>query len=164
MSPVPTGRLSRTDTGLDLILTRVFQAPVEDVWASVTDPERTARWFGPWRGEGATGGTVQVQMAFEEERPWYDLRIEVCDPPRRLAVTMTDEWGVWRVEFLLSTVDGGTELRFIQHLDTDEGLADIGPGWEYYLDMLVASRSDAPRPDFDDYHPAMKSYFAELSP
>lgn len=158
MSPVPTGRLSRTDTGLDLILTRVLPAPVEDVWASVTDPERTARWFGPWRGEGGSGGTVQVQMAFEEERPWYDLRIEACEPPRRLAVTMIDEVGVWRVGFLLSTVDAGTELRFVQHLDTDEGLADIGPGWEYYLDMLVASRGDAPRPDFDDYHPAMKAY------
>lgn len=39
----------------------------------------------------------------------------------------------------------------------------VGPGWEYYLDMLVAARDGAPKPDFDDYYPTMKSYFAELA-
>ena len=39
MSPTPTGRLF----GNDLVLTRTFRAPVSDVWASLTDPERTVR-------------------------------------------------------------------------------------------------------------------------
>ncbi len=46
MSPTPTGRLS----GNDLVLTRTFRAPIADVWASLTDPWRTARWSGPWQG------------------------------------------------------------------------------------------------------------------
>lgn len=44
-APVPTGRL----VGNDLLLVRTFRAPIEDVWASLTNPESTARWFGPWR-------------------------------------------------------------------------------------------------------------------
>ncbi|MEO3888984.1 hypothetical protein [Nonomuraea sp. B5E05] len=41
---------------------------------------------------------------------------------------------------------------------------DVGPGWEYYLDMLVASRDGSPTPDFHDYHPAMQAYYRGLSP
>ena len=38
---------------------------------------------------------------------------------------------------------------------------EIGPGWEYYLNMLVAARDGSPEPDFDAYFPAMKPYFIE---
>ena len=69
MTPEPTGQLVPTPTGYDLILTRTYRAPVGDVWASVTEPERTARWFGPWRGEAAPGRTVEVQLVFEESAP-----------------------------------------------------------------------------------------------
>ncbi|MBG0819709.1 SRPBCC family protein [Planomonospora sp. ID91781] len=162
MSPIPTGRLFRTGTGSDLVLSRTFRASAEDVWASLTEPERTARWFGPWEGDAAPGRTVRVQMAFEEGTPWCDLRIEACDPPRRLALSMIDESGAWHLELLLAEADGSTELRLVQHLTTEDGLGETGSGWEYYLDLLVASREGGPRPDFDDYHPAMKAYFEEL--
>ncbi|WP_198958148.1 MULTISPECIES: hypothetical protein [Amycolatopsis] len=39
-----------------------------------------------------------------------------------------------------------------------EGIGEIGPGWEYYLDLLVAARTGAPRPEFTDYYPAVKPY------
>jgi hypothetical protein len=45
--PRPTGKLLRTGAGSDLILNRTFRAGIEDVWASETEPEHTARWFGP---------------------------------------------------------------------------------------------------------------------
>lgn len=163
MNRLPTGRLFHTGTGSDLVLTRTFRAPAEDVWASLTEPERTARWFGPWEGDAAPGRTIKVQMAFEDQEPWCELHIEACEPPRRLAVSMVDEAGTWRMELLLSEVDGSTELRLVHHLDTEDGVGEVGPGWEYYLDMLVAARDSSPRPDFNDYYPAMKSYFAALS-
>jgi uncharacterized protein YndB with AHSA1/START domain len=162
MTNPPTARLFPTATGGDLVLSRTFRAPVADVWASVTEPDRTARWFGPWEGDAGPGRTVKVQMAYEEQTPWCDLRIDACEPPSRLAVSMTDDSGTWRLELLLSEVDGGTELKLVQHLDSVAGIGDIGPGWEYYLDMLVAARDDAPRPSFDDYYPAMKPYFDGL--
>lgn len=163
MKPNPTGQLFRTDAGCDLVLTRTFRAPADDVWASLTEPERTARWFGPWKGDGAPGRTIEVQMAYEEGEPWCDMRIEACEPPRRLAVSMLDEYGTWRIEMLLSEAGGSTELRFVQHLEAEDGIGEVGAGWEYYLDRLVAARDDSAQPDFDDYYPAMKSYFERLS-
>ncbi|WP_326634904.1 SRPBCC family protein [Streptosporangium sp. NBC_01755] len=163
MSPTPTGRLFRTDTGSDLVLSRTFRAPAEDVWASITESDRTALWFGPWEGEAASGRTVKVQMVFEEQMPWCEMRIDACDPPRRLALSMTDESGAWRLELSLLETDGSTELRLVQHLVSEDGIGEIGPGWEYYLDMLVAAREGSPKPDFTDYYPLMKGYFDELS-
>ncbi|ONI86830.1 ATPase [Saccharothrix sp. ALI-22-I] len=163
MTPIPTGRLFRTDSGSDLVLTRTFRALADDVWASLTEPDRTARWFGPWEGEGRPGRTVKVRMVFEEQEPWVEVRIEACDPPHRLVLSMVDEAGTWRMELLLSEVDGVTELRLIHHLATEQGIGEVGPGWEYYLDMLTASRTGNPLPAFDDYYPSQKPHFESLA-
>ena len=162
MTNPPTGRLLPTADGTDLVLTRTFRASLDDVWAGVTEPERTARWFGPWEGDAAPGHTIRVQMAYEDRAPWMDMRIEACEPPHRLAASTSDEAGTMRIELLLSHADGITELRFVQHLDDTEAVGEMGAGWEYYLDMLVASRDGLPTPDFDDYYPAMKPYFEAL--
>jgi uncharacterized protein YndB with AHSA1/START domain len=155
MKPTPTGRL----VGKDLVLTRTFRAPIDDVWASVTESARTARWYGPWRGEAGPGRAIEVQLIHEEGQPWTEMTIDVCEPPRRLALSAVDDWGSWHLELELSERDGVTELRFTHHLTDTEGVADIGAGWEYYLDALVHSRDGRPMPSFADYHPAMKEYF-----
>ncbi|GIE92008.1 SRPBCC family protein [Actinoplanes regularis] len=155
MSPTPTGRLF----GNDLVLTRTFRASADDVWASVTDPERTARWFGPWQGDAAPGRTIKVQMAYEEGGPWMDMTIDACEPPRRLAISAGEEPDRWHLDLMLTERAGVTELRFTQHLTGTEGVGEVGPGWEYYLDALVASRDGQPMPDFNDYYPSMKDHF-----
>ncbi|MFJ4686574.1 SRPBCC family protein [Streptomyces sp. NPDC091377] len=162
-TPEPTGRLVPTPAGHDLILTRTYRAPVEDVWASVTESERTARWFGPWRGEPGPGRTVEVRMSFEESTNWSPLTIDACEPPHRLAVTAKDEAGDWPMELRLTETDGVTELQLIHHLTSTDLLGSTGPGWEYYLDLLTASRTGAPLPDFADYHPAQQAYFEGLA-
>ena len=155
MSPTSTGRL----LGKDLVLTRTFRAPVADVWASLTDPERTARWFGPWRGDAAPGRTIEVQMVQEESQPWMDMTIDACEPPHRLAISAGDENDRWRLDMVLTETGGVTELRFTQHLTGTDGVGEIGPGWEFYLDALVAARDGRPAPVFDDYYPALKEHF-----
>jgi uncharacterized protein YndB with AHSA1/START domain len=155
MSPTPTGRLF----GNDLVLTRTFHAPVADVWASLTDSDRTARWFGPWKGDAAPGSTIQVQMVQEESQPWMDMTIDACEPPRRLALSSVSEHGSWHLDMQLAESDGVTELRFTQHMADTDGVGEIGPGWEFYLDALVASRDGQPPPQFDDYYPSMKQHF-----
>ncbi|MFK3978817.1 SRPBCC family protein [Micromonospora sp. NPDC050397] len=155
MSPTPTGRVF----GNDLVLTRTFRAPIADVWASLTDPGRTARWFGPWEGDAGPGRTIKVQLVQEEGEPWTDMTIDACEPPRRLAVSAVDEHGSWLLDLVLVEDAGVTELRFTQHLTETERVGDTGPGWEYYLDLLVASRDGQPAPKFDDYYPAMKEYY-----
>jgi len=160
MSPTPTGRLS----GKDLVLTRTFRAPVADVWASVTDPERTARWYGPWKGDAAPGRTIEIQMVHEEGRPWTEMTIDACEPPRRLALSAVNDYGSWHLELELTESDGVTELRFTHHLTDTDGVGDFGAGWEYYLDGLVAAREGRPMPRFDDYYPSMKEYFEAQRP
>ncbi|MFI6865942.1 SRPBCC family protein [Nocardia sp. NPDC050406] len=163
MTPQPTGRLLRTDTGRDLVLTRTFRAPIQDVWASVTEPERSARWFGPWEGEAGPGRNIKVQMVFEEGKPWFEMHIDACEPPRRLALRTTDDAGEWILDAVLTEYAGGTELTFTQHLAPTSNVADVGPGWEYYLDAWVAAEHEAPHPEFADYYPSMKAYYERLA-
>jgi uncharacterized protein YndB with AHSA1/START domain len=159
MTNPPVGRLVPTADGHALNLSRTFRAPIEDVWASVTEPDRTARWFGAWKGDAAPGRMIKVQMGFEDQSPWLDKRIVACDPPRRLA--LSDESGGMRMELLLSHADGLTELQLVHHLDPGDETGAYGPGWEYYLDMLVAARDDLPLPNFDAYY-TMTPYYESL--
>ena len=39
MTNPPSGRLVQTADGDQLVVSRTFQAPIEDVWASVTEPD-----------------------------------------------------------------------------------------------------------------------------
>ncbi|HEX2188874.1 MAG TPA: SRPBCC family protein [Longimicrobiaceae bacterium] len=162
MSPIPSGRLLRTPAGRDLVVVRTFRAPIEDVWASITESERTARWFGSWTGEPGPGRTIQVTMGFEEGTEPTAATIEACEPPRHLSLRTQDAYGSWHLEAHLSEAGGVTELRFTHHLDAKVDVGDVGPGWEYYLDMLAASREDAPLPRFEDYYPAQKEYYLGL--
>jgi uncharacterized protein YndB with AHSA1/START domain len=162
MTPVPAGRLIPTAEGLDLEIVRKFTAPIEDVWASITESERTARWWGPWTGEPGPGKTISFTMAFEAEGPPSEMLIEVCEPPVHLRVRGLGDYG-WLLEAHLSEENGLTELRFTHHLDGKISVGDVGPGWEYYLDNLVASRTGAKLPDFNDYYPSQKAYYMDLA-
>jgi len=64
-----------------------FDTGIEDLWGALTQPDRLAHWYGEVDGELAPGGEVQVQIAFAGERRG---RVEACEPPHRLRVTMRD--------------------------------------------------------------------------
>lgn len=152
----PTGQLE----GNDLVLTRRFEAPIEDVWTSITKSESTARWYGSWTGSPGAGNTIKIKMAFEKDGPESEAHIDACEPPRRLALTTKGEWGV-RVEITLAQTGSATELRFVHHLADRKLARDFGPGWEYYLDNLVAARADEKLPTFEDYYPSMQAHFTD---
>ena len=59
MSVQPTGRLEKRDGTDHLVLERTFEAPIEDVWAAVTEPSRLERWIGTYSGDPATGAVVE---------------------------------------------------------------------------------------------------------
>jgi uncharacterized protein YndB with AHSA1/START domain len=156
-SPKPTGHVR----GNDLILTRTFRAPIEDVWASITKSVKTALWFGPWEGDAGPGKTVRLQLVHEKSQPWTNMTIEECEAPSRLVVTMKDDSGEWRIELTLKHAGGTTELHFLQPLSDWTLAGDVGPGWEYYLDMLVAAREGKTLPSFEEYYPAQKAHYLE---
>ena len=158
MSPRPTGRVA----GNELIITRSFRAPIDDVWASVTKSESTARWFGRWEGEAGVGKTVRLLMVFEKGDAWTNVLIETCEPPRHLVVTTKSAFGEKRLELRLAQTGATTELTFVHHLaDKKKMVGELGPGWEFYFDQLVAVHAGQPLPKFDDYYPAQKQYFLD---
>ncbi len=161
MSSHPTGRVLLTAGGADLILTRTFRAAIDDVWKSVTDPDCTARWFGRWEGDAGPGKYVTLHLGFEKDAAPGQVLIETCRPPHHLAISMKDEHGHWRLELSLEQAGDVTTLTFVQHLTDITSVGDTGPGWEYYLDMLIASRNGNPLPSFSDYYPAQRDYFVE---
>lgn len=163
MSPHPTGFLRRGDSGTQLVIERSFNADIEDVWISVTDPASLARWIGPWEGDAGPGKSVRFQMAFEQDAPWCDATIEACDPPHRLVVTLNDPGGAWKLELSLSRRGQSTVLTFVQHEVDPASAGDIGPGWEYYLDRLVAARSGAALPEFAAYYPGQKQHYLDAA-
>jgi hypothetical protein len=91
-------------------------------------------------------------MGFEADSPTAYARITVLDPS-----------GEWQIDARLTEDAGVTTLVFTQPLSNLAMAESKGPGWEWYLDMLLASRIDQPLPDFDDYYPAQAQYYAGRS-
>lgn len=129
-----------------LVFERRFTAPIGDVWACLTESERLGRWFGTWTGDPATG-RVRVAWTAEEGAPESDYQIEVCEPPRRLRLHNVDDdpTRVWTLDLDLTESAGVTLLRFAQAVDPHVDVADVGPGWQYYLKRLevAAAGGDA---------------------
>ena len=125
-------------------------------------PNALARWFASWTGDAAPGKTIRYTMTFEEGSEPADMIIDACEPPHHLAVSAVNDYGSWRLEAHLTENEGTTELRFTQHLDDAAGVGEVGPGWEFYLDNLVASRESSPPPGFDDYYPSQKDHYERL--
>lgn len=162
MNATPSGRIEHTPDGIAvLVLTRDFPADAEVVWAAITEPDRLARWIGAFSGDPASG-RVLFRMNAEGEAPPEAVDIEESDPPRLLAVRTHSASNSWQLRLTLADIDGGTRLTFTQP-DIDPVEAEsVGPGWEYYLDRLVAAESDGDVDgiDFDrDYYPAMLEYY-----
>lgn len=157
-----TGRVLRTDRGRDLILLRSLSIPVEEAWAFLTESALTEQWFGPWEGDARPGGTVRVRMRFEENEPAVRARIVGCTTAEHLALQVADEYGNWNLELFLEE-DGEDDslLRFVHHLEDDANVGEVGPGWEYYLDLLVAATEGTEEPQFDQYYPALSGHFLE---
>ena len=166
MSRQPTGRIETVDGVRRLLIEREFRAPIEDVWAAVTEPERLVRWIGTISGDPATGHVLFAMTAEGEDAPEEDMEIRECTPPRRLAVTSQAGEEHWLLELDLVEHDGVTTLTFTQP-GIDPAIADsVGPGWEYYLDRLVAAETggDVAAIDFDrDYYPAMAEHYRPSS-
>ena len=55
-------------------------------------------------------------------------------------------------------------LTFGQRLNPGEDVGSIGPGWEYYLDRLVAAHAGLDPADvrWDDYFPALQAEYERL--
>lgn len=61
-------------------LERTYDAPIDDVWDALTNPERIRRWFLPIHGDLHVGGHYQLEGQAGGD-------VLACDPPHRFRVT-----------------------------------------------------------------------------
>ncbi|HET6563176.1 MAG TPA: SRPBCC family protein [Marmoricola sp.] len=165
MSVQPTGRLEQREGTSHVVLERTFRAPIEDVWAAVTEPGRLERWIGTYAGDPATGEVAFRMTAEGDQAPEERMEIRACTPPRHLALTSHTGEGSWQLDLRLREEDGTTLLEFAQASMDPVEAESVGPGWEYYLDRLVAAETggDPSSIDFEaDYYPAMSTHYRGL--
>ena len=145
------GQVTELPEGVRLQFRRSWPDPIDDVWAALTEPDRTARWIGTYDGERAVGGSGTFTMTHEEQPVGEPLRIVECEAPRRLVVEWATEEG-WRVELDLTVEDGRTVLLFTQLFAPGTEVTDYVLGWHWYLDKFdaVVARRPAP-PDWDTF-------------
>ncbi|HEU4513766.1 MAG TPA: SRPBCC family protein [Nocardioidaceae bacterium] len=158
-----TGRKDERDPSW-VVFTRTFRAPVDDVWASITEPERLERWIGTWEGDPASGQVLFTMTAEGEGAQPVVNEIDECRPPYLLQVSFTEEGQPWVLRLELRESDGVTTLDFAQRITDPELGASVGPGWEYYLDRLVTAQAggDAGTVQWGDYFPAMSDHYRSL--
>ncbi|UYN83869.1 MAG: SRPBCC family protein [Microcella sp.] len=163
-TPTPTGTVAEGDRGPEVRITRRFAASIDDVWAAVTESDRLERWIGRWEGDPASGRLTFYMTAEGDDVEGEEFTIIDCDPPRRFAADTRVGAQTWHLRLELDAADGITTLVFSQLLGDDD-MANVGPGWEYYLDRLAAvlRGDDAAVVEWSDYYPAMSEYYAALS-
>ena len=129
----------------------LIAAPVERVWALLTEAEHVGRWFCD------DGAEIDLKPGGEMVMRWAEhgvgrARIVDLDPPRRFSyrwAAIREHWGEapddansTLVEFTLDPEDGGTRLRVIESgfdkLDGSEEQRRVAfegndEGWEIQL-------------------------------
>jgi uncharacterized protein YndB with AHSA1/START domain len=139
------GQVTEVPEGVQVRFRRSWPDPVEEVWAALTEPDRTARWFGTYAGERRVGGSGTLTMTHEEQSAGEPMRILECDPPRRLVVQWESEQA-WRIQLDLAQEQGRTVLTFTQVFPPGTDAGDYVLGWHWYLDQLGAEVTGGPAP------------------
>lgn len=164
MPPVqPTGRVVRDDAGLQLLLERRLPATAAEAWDWITSPARLRKWIGTYRGTPAVGDRVDFTMTAEKGASAEPALITRCDPGSRLALELGAGGETWVVAVSLAEIGDATVIYFSQRLDDWRQAGIVGPGWEYYLDRLLAAHGGRPMPDFDEYFTPQRPYYERLA-
>lgn len=139
--------------------------PVEELWTWITESDKTARWYGPWRGDGRVGSTVTVRMAAEEGAPDTRMRVEACDAPRLLTLVADNPPPFAFPIDLVCEPDGDGSTIALRHRQIPDALsvADLGPGWELYLDHLVCAIAGREGDPFEAYVADLRDAYAALT-
>ena len=113
-----------------------YETDVEDLWSAVTDPSRLARWVAEVDGDLHVGGEFRARFT----SGWDGIgRVEVCEPPRLLLVTLSPgQDNATVVEARLFADADQTRLVIEERgLPLDE-LAEHGAGWQAHTEDLAA--------------------------
>ncbi len=155
-----------TGTKRDLVVTRVFDAPLGQVWKAWTDPEYVMRWWGPTgftsplaRMDFREGGTSLVCMRSPEGQNLYNTwtyrkiapmeRIEFVQrfsdgdgktvEPAEVGLPPDIPRDVLHVVTFETKGDDRTEMTVTEHGYTSDQIVDLSrAGLEQCLDKMTA--------------------------
>lgn len=133
----------------------LYATDIDDLWSALTKPERLARWIAQVEGDLSLGGEFTARFTSSWEGPG---RVDVCEPPRRLLLTMNpgqDDETV--IEALLSAESAGTRLMIEERGLPIAAMASHGAGWQAHIEDLGALLSGREPSDW-------RSRWTELAP
>jgi uncharacterized protein YndB with AHSA1/START domain len=150
----------------DLTIERhvLIEAPVEVVWAAITDPDQMSQWFAD-RVELVVEPGAHGFMRFGDQGG--PVMVETVDPPTRFSFRWNYPPGEepvpgnsMLVEFtltpegdertLLRVVESGHELRAWPAAEQERYAGEHQNGWVEYLDRLATLLAKADRDDRAD--------------
>lgn len=155
----------RVEDGAGVVRLEVrLPTDVDDVWSALTDPQRIAGWLGEVDGD---------LRDRELHGHWFasgwqgTLRVEVCEPSRRLVVTTKSEDGAGVVELTLAAESARTLLVVEDHGMPLADIAAYGAGDQIHVEDLAGyldgrGRCDA-RARFQQLLPGWQGLAEDLS-
>ncbi len=114
----------------------VYDTDIDDLWAAVTVPARLAGWLGVVDGDLRVGGEFSASFASSWEGRG---RVEVCEVPTRLLVTL-EPGAPGQTEVEARLVVEGHRTRLIveeRGLPRDDA-PDYAAGWQAHIEDLRA--------------------------
>ncbi len=120
-----------------------YDTDINDLWSALTEPGRLARWFGQIEGDLHPGGEFHLHVEWEGTG-----RVEACEPPRRMLVTIRESDASWRkgrgarpfdaaIEATLTAAGDQTILVIeVRGMPLDR-IAFYGAGWQIHAENLA---------------------------
>ena len=150
------GRLRSADGKGVVRIEDRYSTGIEDLWSALTDPGRLASWYGQVEGDLRLGG--QFRLHVEDADSDATGRVEACEPPGRLLVTIRETEESYRrgqgvppydeaIEATL-TPDGDQTILIIEvrGMPLDK-IAFYGAGWQIHAENLAAHLAGRDRDD-----------------
>jgi uncharacterized protein YndB with AHSA1/START domain len=138
--------LRRLDESTGAVLVEdVYDTDVADLWSALTVPHRLERWIAVVEGDLRVGGRIHAVFTSTWSGPG---RIDICEPPRRLLVTMEPGTvGETVIEARLTPDGTGTRLVIEERGLPLADLPGHGAGWQAHAEDLatyLSGRQPAP--------------------
>ena len=139
----------------------VYDTDIDDLWSALTKPDRLARWIVRVDGDLGVGGDFEANFVSGWEGRGT---VDVCEPPRRLLVTTTQDGGtVTTIEAQLSADGERTRLIIEERGTLISELAAHGAGWQAHIEDLVAYLDGRPTSDWETRWHELSPVYEELA-
>ena len=143
---------------------------IGDVWSALTEPLRLGRWYGVVEGDLRLGGEFHARLPDAGDR---QCRVDACEPPQRLALTMRDpdpqpgQPDNTVIEVTLSADGDHTNLVVEERGIPLNLLAAYGVGVQLHVESLADHLAGRERDDtqarWDELLPAYRALAANVN-